>query len=201
MEDSRQDLRTECRTAAEAAEEGWKTEDGRWRNEDGEGMTEEGLAGFGLASAVEGGRRMEDGGMKTREGGHKNEDRGTGRASGAGRLFSTRVSLGLPRRMSDDVHQALQSAATGKVGRTASRTARARAMARSASGRSMSSQLSGYRVSMEYRLSVITWSSSMSSFRSAGICRTRNRRSWVRGTRSACHASNALRYFSAHCCA
>lgn len=95
------------------------------------------------------GRRKEDRGMKTPEGGHRNEERGTRRASGAGRLFSTRVSLGLPRGMSGDVHHALQSAAVGKVGRTASRTVRARATARSASGRSMSSQFSGYRVSME----------------------------------------------------
>ena len=96
-------------------------------------------------------------------------------------------------------HHAPQSAAAGRVSRTASRTARARATARSASGHSMSSQFSGYRVSMEYRLSVITWPSSMSSFRSAGNCRTRNRRSWVRGTRSACDVSSALRYFSAQC--
>jgi hypothetical protein len=54
MEDSRQNLRTEFRAAAESS----------------------GLAGFGLASAVE-----EDGEMKTLEGGHKNEEGGAGRAS------------------------------------------------------------------------------------------------------------------------
>ena len=73
MEDSRQDLRTECRDGGAVVGFGriWpcisggrRMEDGRWRNEDG-------------------GRRSEDRGMKTLEGGHKNEERGTGRASGA----------------------------------------------------------------------------------------------------------------------
>ena len=66
MEDSRQDLRTEFRAAMESS----------------------GLAGFGLASAADEGWRSEDRGMKTLEGGHKNEERGTGRASGA---FAIRV--------------------------------------------------------------------------------------------------------------
>jgi len=106
-------------------------------------------------------------------------EEGEGR-KGVGRKcssFPTRVSSCALRSIPAGVRHAAQSAAAGKVDRTASRTARARAMARSVSGRSMSSQLSGYRVSMEYRLSVITWLSSMSSFRSSGICRTRNRRS------------------------
>jgi len=53
MEDSRQNLRTEFRAAAESS----------------------GLAGFGLASAVEGGRRMEDGGMRMQDGGGRAEER------------------------------------------------------------------------------------------------------------------------------
>lgn len=115
------------------------------------------------------------------------------------RQFSLFVDVPDVRGMFADVHRVLQSAAAGKTVRTASRTVRARAMARSASGRSMSSQFSGYRVSIEYRLSMSTWSSSMPNCRPAGICRARNRRSWVRGTHNACRVSNALRYFSAHC--
>ena len=77
MEDSRQDLRTEFRAATESSGLACLPRSA-WRRQ----------AGFGLASAADEGWRMEDGGMKTPEGGHKNEERGTGRASGA---FAIRV--------------------------------------------------------------------------------------------------------------
>ena len=71
MEDSRQNLRTECRGGGAVVGFGriWPCISGRGRMEDRGG-------------------RKEDGGMKMKEGGQKNEDRGTGRASGA---FAIRV--------------------------------------------------------------------------------------------------------------
>jgi len=54
MEDSRQDLRTEFRAATESS----------------------GLAGFGPASAVEGGWKMEEGGWRKKDGGRRTEDEG-----------------------------------------------------------------------------------------------------------------------------
>ena len=62
MEDSRQDLRTEFRAATESS----------------------GLAGFGLASAVEGGWRIEDGGMKMEESEKRMEDEGWRKEDGGG---------------------------------------------------------------------------------------------------------------------
>ena len=55
MEDSRQDLRTECRAATEAAEEGRRAEDGRWRGFRGH-MT--------YSISVKGGRGMRADGLQ-----------------------------------------------------------------------------------------------------------------------------------------
>ena len=64
MEDSRQDLRTEFRTATESS----------------------GLAGFGLGSAVEGGEKMEGGGWRNEDPGRRTQERRERNWKGVGRV-------------------------------------------------------------------------------------------------------------------